>query len=119
MTERAVPTEAIEQRIREIDERLATLLELQRERALLIGLLDAAVAVERPRELEPEEAESLTGKILEAVRQFPDLTSSGIARYLNATKVDASVKVVQTIIGQQVKKGTLRRSPDGRIRIAT
>lgn|GEM_PF-5262750 len=118
MTKRAVPTEAIERRIIEIDERLATLAELQRERALLLSLLENAVDVEQPEELGPDEASTLTDRIVGVVHQFPEMTSGGVARYLNAAGVDAGVKVIQTIIGQQVRKGTLRRSPDGRLRIA-
>ena len=119
MPKRAIPVEGIEARIAEIDARLAALAELQKERALLVAILGTAVDVEPPAEVGPEEAATLTGKIIEIIEQFPDITSGAVARYVNVTGMDASVKVVQTIIGQQVKKGVLSRSASGELRVVT
>jgi len=117
MAEKAIPVEVIETRIRAIDEQLAGLAELRRTRDWLSALLGEAIEFETNPELSAEEETSLTGKILEVIREYPDLQSGPIARILQTKGVEVQTKVVQTIIGQQVKKGAVRRSPDGRLRI--
>ena len=117
VAEKAIPVHVIEERLRAIDVQIAHLDELRRTRDWLSALLSEAVEFATAEELSPEEETSVTAQILELIRDFPDLQSGAIARVLQTKGVNVQTKVVQTIIGQQVKKGTLRRSPDGRFRV--